>query len=156
MTYPADSYRRTIEGHEYEWREGPRGLGWYNDANQWFLTAQDADRRSQPGAVASDENTMGMLAHLLVIFTGFLGPLVIYLVKSDATRARANAAEALNFSITVMIAFVVSFVLAFVLIGVLLLPLVGVAAIVFPILGAVAANQGNVYRYPLTIRFVGG
>ena len=32
-----------------------------------------------------DSKTMGMLAHLLTIFTGFIGPLVIWLMKKDTS-----------------------------------------------------------------------
>jgi hypothetical protein len=34
---------RVIAGHTYEWRNGPRGWGWYCDARRWFLTAEKAD-----------------------------------------------------------------------------------------------------------------
>ena len=34
-------------------------------------------------AISGDDQTMGMLAHLLGIFTGFIGPLIIYLMKKD-------------------------------------------------------------------------
>ena len=32
-----------------------------------------------------DECTMAMLAHLLQVFSGFVGPLVIFLVKQDSS-----------------------------------------------------------------------
>lgn len=154
MTDPGAVYRRTVEGHEYEWREGPRGLGWYNDANHWFLTHDEAEQRSTPATFGADQNTMGMLAHVLAIFTSFLGPLVIYLVSKDAPKARANAAEALNFEISLAIAWIVAAVLFIVIIGIVFLPVLFVAGLVFPILGAVEANRGGVYRYPISIRFV--
>ena len=44
--------------------------------------AQLHDDRSAT-AVSSDDKTWAMLAHLLVFVAGFVGPLVIYLVKKD-------------------------------------------------------------------------
>jgi len=44
--------------------------------------------KQQPfgGAVTQDERSMAMLAHLLQIFTGFIGPLIIYFVKKDQSK----------------------------------------------------------------------
>jgi uncharacterized Tic20 family protein len=43
--------------------------------------------------------------------------------------------------------------LAFLIVGPFLIAL-GVAAVIFNILGAVAANAGREYRYPLSIRLI--
>ena len=65
---------------------------------------------------------MAMLAHLLGLFTGFLGPLVLYLVKrDDSAFVRDQSAEALNFQLTMIIAWIVSIVLILVLIGLLMI-----------------------------------
>ena len=53
-----------------------------------------------------------------------------------------------------LIAFVVSFVLIFLLVGFLLLPIVGIWWLVFTIIGSVKSANGELYRYPLTIRMV--
>jgi uncharacterized Tic20 family protein len=42
----------------------------------------------------------------------------------------------------------------FVLIGFILLPVVALATLIMTIVGAIRANNGEQYRYPLTIRFV--
>nr|BFE87985.1 DUF4870 domain-containing protein [Planobispora longispora] len=98
---------------------------------------------------------MAMISHLLGLLTGFVGPLVIYLVKKDQSRyVREQAAEALNFQLALMIAYIVCFVLAFVLIGFVLIFAVWIGSIIFMILAAVAANRGDHYRYPMNIRFV--
>ncbi|MFC4059449.1 DUF4870 domain-containing protein [Planomonospora corallina] len=109
-------------------------------------------RGPRPG---SDDTTMAMLCHLLGLLTGFLGPLVIYLVKKDQSPyVRDQAGEALNFQLTLLIAYVVAWVLAFALIGFLLLPLIWIGSLVFMVIAAVAANRGENHRYPMTIRFV--
>jgi len=97
-------------------------------------------------------------ALLLSIFTGllgFLGPLIVYLIKKDEDPyLRAHAVEALNFQISIAIYGLVSGVLVLVLVGILLIIGVIGIAIGFPIVAAVKASNGEVWRYPLTIRFV--
>ena len=67
---------------------------------------------------------------------------------------RAHTATALNFQITMAIALVVSYALIAVFIGILLVIAVEVVMIVFSIIAAVKANQGQPYTYPLSIKFV--
>ncbi len=112
--------------------------------------------------VSQDDRMLGMLCHLLSIFTGFLGPLIVWLVKRDTSRFVAHhGAEALNFQITVMLAMlalgVATLVLMFVLIGVFLVPViwgVGIFALVVEIIATVAASRGEWYRYPACLRLV--
>ena len=102
-----------------------------------------------------DACNISMLAHLLGIFTGFLGALVVWLVKKDSSAYIAQeSAEALNFQLTVMIGYVICSVLTFVLIGMLLFPLLYLVNIVFCIIGAIAASKGTGYRYPFTLRLI--
>ncbi|RCG32857.1 DUF4870 domain-containing protein [Sphaerisporangium album] len=98
---------------------------------------------------------MAMLAHLLGLLTSFIGPLVLYMVKKDeAPYVRDQAAEALNFQLTLIIAYFVCLVLALAMIGFVLIPLLWVGSLIMTIMGAVAANQGANFRYALNIRFV--
>jgi uncharacterized Tic20 family protein len=109
----------------------------------------------ETGSPTKDECNLAMLSHLLGIFTGFIGALVIWLIKKDDSAfVSAQAKEALNFQITVMIGFVIAWVLAFILLGLILMPILFVANLIFCILGAVAASKGKPYRYPLAIRLV--
>ena len=110
-----------------------------------------------PGSkeVNKDARTFAMLAHLLAIFTSFLGPLVIWLVKKDEHPfVDEQGKEALNFQITVLIAYLVSGLLTFVCIGFLLLTLVWVVDLSFCVMACVKVNNGEHYRYPLSIRFI--
>ena len=49
---------------------------------------------------------------------------------------------------------IVCALLIFVLIGILLLIILGLAHIILTIIAAIKANNGEAYRYPLTIRFI--
>ncbi len=101
-----------------------------------------------------DGITEAVLAHILGLLTGFLVPLILYLVIKDKPFAKDQAAEALNFQITVSLAYLVSAILMLIFIGALLAFLVLILDTVFCILAAVAASRGEAYRYPIAIRFV--
>ncbi len=105
--------------------------------------------------LTGDEKTMAMLCHLLGIFTGFLGSLIIWLIKKDESAfVNDQGKEALNFQLTVLIGYVISCILIMVFIGMALFPLLWICNIIFCIMGAVAANRGELYRYPVKIRFI--
>lgn len=61
--------------------------------------------------LSQQDRVFGGLAHLSALFTGFIGPLVMFAVSTDSTPARAEAAKALNFQLLVtVLAFVGLFV----------------------------------------------
>lgn len=106
-------------------------------------------------AANSDERTMAMLAHLGGIVLWFIPALVIYLTKgTESAFVKEQAQEALNFQITLTIAWVVSFILVFIIIGLLLLPVVAIGGLVLMIMAGIAANKGEAYKYPINIRLV--
>jgi uncharacterized protein len=115
---------------------------------------------SQQPMNPQDEKLWATLTHLSPLVAGiiglpFLGPLIAYLVLRDrGPFIRWHAAQALNFQLTVLIAYIVSGLLAIVVIGFFLLAAVWVVSIVFMIIAAVTANRGEYYKYPLTINFV--
>ena len=103
----------------------------------------------------SDEKLWATLIHIGGILFGFLPALIGYLVLKDkGPFIREHTATALNFQITLLIAYVVGWVLAFILIGFIILAAAWVASIVFGIIAAVKANQGQYYVYPVAIKFV--
>jgi uncharacterized Tic20 family protein len=100
-----------------------------------------------------DTKTMSILAHVLGIFTGFIGPLIIYLVTTDKT-AKIHAKNALNWQVSVIIYWIISFILMIVLIGFLLIWILIILDIVFCILAAVNASKDKVWNYPLSFKFI--
>jgi uncharacterized Tic20 family protein len=113
-----------------------------------------------PGAADANARQWAMIAHLsalagLVIGLNWLGPLIVYLVKKDEHPFIADQSrEALNFNLSVFIYVLVSVVLIFIVIGFLLLPAIGIAWLILTIIAGVRANNGEAYRYPLSIKFV--
>jgi len=103
----------------------------------------------------SDERMWAMLGHLGGIVLGFIAPLVVMLVQGGKSAfTRRQAVEALNFQITVLIAYVVSFVLWLVIVGMLLTFVVWAGSLVLMIMAGIAANRGEDYRYPVNLRLV--
>ena len=103
----------------------------------------------------SDEKLWAVLVNLGGIFLSFFPALIGYLALKDrGPFVRAHTATALNFQLTLLIAYVVGGILTVVLIGIPILIAVGVIAVVFPIIAAVKAGSGQWYTYPLAIRFV--
>lgn len=100
------------------------------------------------------EQSSAVIAHISGLFT-ILGPILVYFLKRDESAyVEDQAAEALNFQITVAIAAVVFALLSAILIGIPFLLATAVMAFVMPIRAAMAANRGERYRYPLTVRFI--
>ena len=106
------------------------------------------------------ERLWAMLSHLLsfvaaYLFLGFVAPLIVLLIFGPRSAfVRANAVESLNFNLTWLLYAVIGVVLAFLLIGIPILIALGIAYLVLVIIASVRANNGEVYRYPATIRFI--
>ena len=132
------------------WYPVGNGTQRYWDGSQWTDHIAPVTS-SMPG----DDKTWAILSHVLTFVGGFIAPLVIYLIKKDESPyVRHHAAEALNFQLSILIYAIVSMILILVLIGILLILAVAIGALVFTIIAAIAASNGEEYRYPLTIRFV--
>jgi uncharacterized Tic20 family protein len=102
-----------------------------------------------------EERLWSLLCHLSYFVLGLIAPLIIMLTLGNRSPyLRHHAVEALNFHITAWIAALISALLIFVLVGLLLLPVVLLVAAIFAILAAVQSYQGQLYRYPLTIRLI--
>jgi uncharacterized Tic20 family protein len=106
------------------------------------------------------ERLWAMLSHLLsfvaaYIALGFLAPLTILLVFGPRSAyVREHAVESLNFNLTWLLYGIVAAFLAILLIGIPILIAPGIAYVILVIIASIRANNGQLYRYPLTVRFV--
>jgi uncharacterized Tic20 family protein len=109
-----------------------------------------------PRDVPSDARGWSVAAHLLpLVGVYILGALFIWLIKRDEDPfVEFNSREALNFQLSMLIYGLVSALLVIVLIGIVLLLAVGIFSFVMAIVAAVKAANGELYRYPLTMRMV--
>ncbi|RLQ82373.1 DUF4870 domain-containing protein [Salinibacterium amurskyense] len=103
----------------------------------------------------SDEKLWATLIHIGGIFFSFIPALVGYLVLKDrGPFVQAHTRTALNFQITMTIAMFVGGLLTIAGIGFLIILAAGIVILIFSIIAAVAANNGQAYKYPLTIEFI--
>jgi len=103
----------------------------------------------------ADQRTYALFMHLGSLFVGFLVPLVMWLIKKDESPfIDDHGRKLMNWNISLIIYSIVSFVLILVFIGILMLFALVLLHLIFSILGAVAANKGESYTYPLSIPFL--
>ena len=112
--------------------------------------------------MTSEERNWGMLCHLTALsmlvgipLGNILGPLIIWLIKKEQYPfVDDQGKEALNFQISMLIYILISAVLIIILVGIVLLPIVIILDIVYTVIAAISASNGQAYRYPMSIRFV--
>lgn len=99
---------------------------------------------------------LSALVGVLANGIGFvLGPLFVWLLKKeDHPYIDQQGKEAVNFQITMFIILFICALLSLAVIGIFLLLIVGVLMCIFPIIAGIKANDGEDYRYPLSIRFI--
>jgi hypothetical protein len=116
----------------------------------------------------SQARTWNMLCHLsalagyIIPFGNVLGPLLIWQIKkNEFPSVEEHGKAALNFQLTVLIALFVgiiaSVLLSFVCIGFLLIPVVvavGLCGLIFAIIAAIKASNGEAYRYPWSLKLI--
>jgi uncharacterized Tic20 family protein len=123
--------------------------------------SQDPDQVRGGGALsARDERQWSVLAHLGGVLSywpviGVLPSLVIWAIYGKrGAYVSDQSREALNFQITVLIAWVVANGIGRIPIVPNLTILVWAFSLIFSIVAAISANRGEWYRYPLTFRFI--
>ena len=110
--------------------------------------------------IPGEERTWAMIAHLAALawflpFGNVVGPLIVWLIKKNTMPFVADQGkEVLNFNISILIYAFISALLTVIVIGIPLLLIVFLFWLYFTIKGAVSADKGVRFRYPLTIRFL--
>ena len=118
-----------------------------SDSTNSYLTVQPLS--------PSDEKLWATLIHIGGILFGFLPAVIGYvLLKDRGPFIREHSATAFNFQMTLLLAYFVGVITSLLFIGFFILLAAAVLSVVFSILAAVAANNGQYYTYPLSIRFV--
>ena len=110
----------------------------------------------------SDTRTWCVLCHAAALSGVFLhaighifGPLIVWLLKrGDSPEIDAHGKESLNFQLSMLIYNAIAVILCIVLIGIPILILLYILNIVFVIIASIKASEGQLYRYPMTIRFL--
>jgi uncharacterized Tic20 family protein len=122
----------------------------------------DMQYQPQMSLQTPEQKQMGMFIHLsqlaslVVPVAGIVLPIVLWQTQKDKMPALdAHGKMVVNWLISAILYTVISIPLIFLFfVGVLTALTVCVMAIVFPIIGAVKANNGELWEYPLTIKFI--
>jgi uncharacterized Tic20 family protein len=111
--------------------------------------------------VNKDDRTWAMLCHLsalagfVVPFGSIIGPLIVWLIKKDEMPiVDEHGKKALNFQITMAIAYLVCFLLIFAVIGLILLPIVAIFSLVMVVIASIKANEGKEFNYPFSLNLI--
>jgi len=116
------------------------------------------------GVISDDEykaaKVKAMLIHLSQFFSyfiplgGIIAPILLWQIKkTESPHIDRNGRIVANWLFTYLILFVCFIILSFLLVGIPLLILLIVLGIVFPVIGAIKANDGDAWVYPFSIRF---
>lgn len=115
-----------------------------------------------PEAVDKQTRQWGALLHLSQLLgysalpiAGLVAPILIWQFKKDQLpQLDEHGRNATNWIISSTIYAVVSAILLLVLIGIPMLFGVLICCLIFPIIAAIKANNGEVWKYPMTIEFL--
>lgn len=116
-----------------------------------------------PGYANAEEKTWALVAHFggaagMLFLGGWLGwvaPLIAILAKGNQSpTVRAHAVAAFNFQLLWSIVGLVSWALVCVVIGFLGLVLAIAMGVIFGIVAGIKANEGQLYQYPMSVRFM--
>jgi len=123
----------------------------------------DRGRHYDPDA-PDDERTyavfmhLSLLAHLAISFLALIVPVIMWIVKKDGSPfLDDHGREAINFQLTLLIYMILMIPIGLLSCGVgfVVVPLaVYVLALIGMIQASMAANRGEFYRYPMTIRLL--
>ncbi len=97
---------------------------------------------------------LSQLANFVVPFSGVILPIVMWATeKENSAKVDAHGRIVFNWLISSTIYFICSLVLVLLGIGILMLIALGIASVIFTILGGIKANEGKIWKYPMSIRF---
>jgi uncharacterized Tic20 family protein len=110
----------------------------------------------------SEDRTWATLCHLTALallvgipFGNIIGPLVVWLLKRHESAAvDAHGKEAVNFQISMTIYTLLAGLSCFLCVGFVLLPAALIANLVLIVVASIKASNGELFRYPLSIRLI--
>ena len=93
-----------------------------------------------------------ILAGWIVPLAGLIVPVLLWqLKKDDLPGIVPHAHIVLNWIVTSLVYAAICFILTFVLVGLLGFMVLGLATVIFALIGGVKANNGELWEYPGTI-----
>lgn len=98
---------------------------------------------------------ISQLSGAVVPVAGWAVPVLLWqLKKTEMPALDEHGKMVVNWIISELIYAVAGVILTVVLIGIPMLVVLGLASVIFPIIGAVKANNGELWNYPLTLKIL--
>jgi uncharacterized Tic20 family protein len=98
---------------------------------------------------------LSLLAGCIVPFAGLIAPIVIWQIKkTEFPGIDIHGKIVVNWIISACIYSIGGAILTIILIGIPILIALGIVTVIFAIIGGIKANNGEVWPYPLTIKFI--
>ena len=95
-----------------------------------------------------------LLAGYVAPIAGLIAPIIIWQVQKDKLPGiDEHGKVVVNWIISLILYAILSTLLSFIFIGIPMLIVLIVATIIFPIIGGIKANDGQLWKYPLSIPF---
>lgn len=106
-----------------------------------------------------DEKMWAMFIHLGLLLggtgVGLVVPIIIWQIKkNDSAFIDANGKIVANWIITAILAVAICIPLVFIGIGLILMPVIGILTVIFAVIGAIKANNGELWPYPISFKFI--
>ncbi|MDI1363092.1 DUF4870 domain-containing protein [Methylotenera sp.] len=119
------------------------------------VTTNQTDTSNMDKTPSNDDKNIATITHIGGTVFSFVPALIVWILKKDENRyIEDQAKEALNFQITMVLAYMLAGVLSWILIGLIFFPVIWVLNIVFCIIAAISTSKGETYRYPLCLRLI--
>ncbi len=111
--------------------------------------------------VSTDTATWGLLIHIsqfcgyFLPLAGWIVPLLLWLLKRNESRViDLHGRVVMNWLISELIYAILFGFLCIIVIGIPFIIILGILAVVYPIIGAIKASSGETWHYPGSIRFL--
>lgn len=151
MYCPSCGYEAS-EGDEYCWHCGHE-FGSRNTSSEASMKEARQPEDTDFSAGSRNDDVLAPLVHVLALFFWIFAPLVVFIVTEDEFVKR-NAANALNWQISYAVYVLISAFLVIFVVGILTAVLVGLMNLIFCVVAAVKAADGEAWKYPFTLDIV--
>jgi uncharacterized Tic20 family protein len=96
-----------------------------------------------------------LLGFTVLPLLGLIAPIIIWQLKKEQYPSiDAHGKAVVNWIISELIYGAIAFVLVFAVIGIPVLAVLWILSLVFPIIGAIKANNGELWHYPMSINII--
>lgn len=146
-----------MSNYNFDKLDDNRGIGDLSEKNPLDFE----NRSGQDKKFGLSDNGYNVLMHLsqylsyVLPILGIIAPLFLWLRnKNEDPIVDQHGRAIINWNLTMFIVFLICFFLIFFIIGLFLIWIPIILCLIFPVIGAIQANDGKVWKYPLSFKFL--